>query len=300
MTPRWARPWSQQYTEIMTDNTPRLDLGTYAQGDEDWSHTDTVETLDELAVDRGPIDDRPASGDYDDEFYYATDQRVLWRWDVDADDWEAAGGLGSSSQRVPGTTYLSDADIQTLADSALDGEIDTTQLSDEAVTAAKIGAAAVDSGAIASDAVTVDELASALGTDSSNKIPGETYFEDANVDTLEAGQLSADNVVIDKDSNPSTHSAENQDVASGSTQVVFDLDDPVDVLGGYYSGERPGAVTYHFDNGSSLKIGGQSTRCEDSSGDTYSISTIFPAVDVTKLEVEFQSNDIAAWYAATV
>ena len=66
----------------MADNTPRLNLGTYAQGDKDWSHNDTVERLDELAIDRGPISSRPTSGDYDDQMYYAVDQRILWRWDA--------------------------------------------------------------------------------------------------------------------------------------------------------------------------------------------------------------------------
>ena len=38
--------WTQEHSEIMAGKTPRLNLGTYAQGDEDWSHNDTVEALD--------------------------------------------------------------------------------------------------------------------------------------------------------------------------------------------------------------------------------------------------------------
>ena len=90
----------------MTDKTPRFDLNTYVQGDENWDHTDTVEAVDKLAIDRGPISGRPASGDYDDQMYFATDQRIMWRWDTDATDWKAAGGLGSSSQAIPGTTHV--------------------------------------------------------------------------------------------------------------------------------------------------------------------------------------------------
>lgn len=89
----------------MADETPRLDLNTYKQGDTDWDHTDTVEALDEHAIARGPIEERPAEGDYDDELYYATDQRILWGWDADTGDWTARGGLGSENDPVPGTTY---------------------------------------------------------------------------------------------------------------------------------------------------------------------------------------------------
>ena len=75
---------------------------------------DTVEALDELAIDRGPISSRPTSGDYDDQMYYAVDQRILWRWDAGSSDWNAAGGLGVSSQRLPVTSYLDAVDVSTL------------------------------------------------------------------------------------------------------------------------------------------------------------------------------------------
>lgn len=89
----------------MSDETPRLNLDTFEQGDTDWDHTDTVEALDEHAIARGPIAERPSEGDYDDELYYATDQRILWGWDAGAADWTARGGLGSEDDPVPGTTY---------------------------------------------------------------------------------------------------------------------------------------------------------------------------------------------------
>lgn len=82
----------------MADETPRLNLGTYEQGDENWSHTDTVEAVDEHAIARGPIEDRPDQGEYDDELYYAVDQRVLWRWDEGESDWQIGGGTGSADQ----------------------------------------------------------------------------------------------------------------------------------------------------------------------------------------------------------
>lgn len=89
----------------MPDKTPRLNLDTYAEGEESWSHTDTVEAVDEYAIDRGPIKDRPDTGDYDDELYHATDQRITWRWDVDDSDWKAIAGMGSEESPLPGTTY---------------------------------------------------------------------------------------------------------------------------------------------------------------------------------------------------
>lgn len=96
----------------MSDETPRLGLNTFEQGEQDWDHTDTVETLDQSAIVRGPIADRPSEGDYDDELYCAVDQRILWRWDEDDSDWYAACGLGVEDQPVPGETYLETASVE--------------------------------------------------------------------------------------------------------------------------------------------------------------------------------------------
>ena len=80
----------------MGEETPRFGLDVYEPGDTDWDHSDTVEAVDELAIDRGSIEDRPESGSYDDELYLAIDQRLLWRWDADESDWTIAGGLGDT------------------------------------------------------------------------------------------------------------------------------------------------------------------------------------------------------------
>ncbi|ELY52946.1 right-handed parallel beta-helix repeat-containing protein [Natronolimnohabitans innermongolicus] len=96
----------------MADRTPRLDLGTFEPGDE-WDHTDTVEAVDEHAIVRGPIADRPASGEYDDELYHATDQGITWRWDDASGDWVHFGGTGSADQPVPGTSHFAEARVET-------------------------------------------------------------------------------------------------------------------------------------------------------------------------------------------
>ncbi|MFA9426540.1 glycosyl hydrolase family 28-related protein [Natronorubrum sp. A-ect3] len=94
----------------MGDRTPRLGLGTFEDG-EAWDHTDTVEAVDEHAIVRGPIADRPASGEYDDELYHATDQGITWRWDVSSEDWVYFGGQGCSDQPVPGTSHFDAAQL---------------------------------------------------------------------------------------------------------------------------------------------------------------------------------------------
>ena len=98
----------------MANQTDRFDLQTFDDGETNWDHTDTVEALDELAIDRGPIAARPSTGSYDDELYLATDQRILWRWDANAADWKAGSGLGSESQPVPGTSHFEALEAESL------------------------------------------------------------------------------------------------------------------------------------------------------------------------------------------
>ncbi|MEF8870156.1 MAG: glycosyl hydrolase family 28-related protein [Haloarculaceae archaeon] len=76
----------------MVEETPRLGLHTYGRGDEGWDHTDTVEALDEHAIVRGPLAERPSEGRYDDELYHATDQGTTWRWDRSTGEWSYFGG----------------------------------------------------------------------------------------------------------------------------------------------------------------------------------------------------------------
>lgn len=84
----------------MANPTDRLDLNRYGAGDSNWSHSDTVETVDELAIERGAIADRPTSGNYDDELYLATDQQILYRWNETATDW-IVEGVGSETDPLP-------------------------------------------------------------------------------------------------------------------------------------------------------------------------------------------------------
>ncbi|MGQ3411842.1 glycosyl hydrolase family 28-related protein [Natrinema sp. LN54] len=97
----------------MAGETPRLGLGIFEQGD-DWDHTDTVEAVDEHAIVHGPIAERPAAGEYDDELYHATDQGITWRWDAASGDWEYFGGQGSADRPVPGTSHFEAATIGSL------------------------------------------------------------------------------------------------------------------------------------------------------------------------------------------
>lgn len=94
------------------------EAGTTAGSGNPDGHNDTVQLFDELGIDRGPIADRPTSGTYDDEFYYAVDQRTLWRWDATSTDWNAAAGLGTSAAPIPGTSHFASVstDQRTVAD----------------------------------------------------------------------------------------------------------------------------------------------------------------------------------------
>lgn len=90
----------------MVEQSPRFGLNTgYEQGEDNWSHNDTVNFLDEIAEERGPIADRPSSGTYDTEVYHATDENLYYRWDESGSEWNAIAGKGSEGSPLPGTAY---------------------------------------------------------------------------------------------------------------------------------------------------------------------------------------------------
>ena len=78
----------------MPDPTPRFGLDTFAENESPWSYTDTVEFVDEHAIERGDIGDRPTSGDYVGEFYFAEDELTLYRWN--GSSWDVALSLSHS------------------------------------------------------------------------------------------------------------------------------------------------------------------------------------------------------------
>lgn len=89
----------------MVEETPRFGLHRYETGDTDWSHGDLVDFVDRRAIEVGSIADRPSTGEYDDELYFATDQGILWRWDADDEDWHGVAGRGSETRPLPGTVH---------------------------------------------------------------------------------------------------------------------------------------------------------------------------------------------------
>lgn len=111
----------------MATNTPRFGLGRFDEGENGWDHTDTVNLLDEYSINRGPIADRPTSGDYDDQMYYATDQGLLWRWDSTASDW-TTDNFGTDTEPVPGTSYFNEL----FSNGLTTGDIDANNVNGDA------------------------------------------------------------------------------------------------------------------------------------------------------------------------
>jgi hypothetical protein len=99
----------------MASTTTRFNLDTYAAGDDNWSHTDTVQFVDENAIETDTLANRPANGNYSDELYFATDVRILYRWDSGTTTWNAVAGLGGSSNRISETQYIDVLDSNSIA-----------------------------------------------------------------------------------------------------------------------------------------------------------------------------------------
>ncbi len=164
------------------------------------------------------VPERFADGDLADLDPQNAEVGVLTADDLRANTIAGRGGplQWSTDQDANGNdlTGLGAVGATTLSPGSMSEQIGTTQLSNEAVTAAKIAAAAVESGAIASsavgsdaiatdavgsdaiasDSVTVDELAAALGTTSENRVPGTTHFENTKHEALEAKTIANDRI----------------------------------------------------------------------------------------------------------
>jgi len=70
----------------MPTPTDRFALDTFDPG-ESWDHTDTVQFLDEIAVARDTVANRPTSGTYDGEIFFATDEEIFYQWDATGTQW---------------------------------------------------------------------------------------------------------------------------------------------------------------------------------------------------------------------
>lgn len=84
------------------------------------------------------------------------------------------------------------AETDALDAAKVDLPIGTADLSDDAITAAKIAVAAVGQEAIGENAVGVDELLDGLGTSESNPVPGTTHMESASADNVSATNTDTD------------------------------------------------------------------------------------------------------------
>lgn len=95
--------------------TPYHELNDWEPGDTDWNHTDLVNHVEAHTPKLNPLADRPSSPPVG-RLYYATDVRHLTRYDpdhpyADADGWVVIGGVGTSTDPLPGTTYLETLDV---------------------------------------------------------------------------------------------------------------------------------------------------------------------------------------------
>lgn len=104
----------------MPEQTERLGLWTFEDGDTDWDHTDTVTLFDRLAIQRDSITERPETGAYPNQLFYATDpdELALYRWDADAGEW-------AMELVAPENIQPEDLGFDTATQGELDGHADT-------------------------------------------------------------------------------------------------------------------------------------------------------------------------------
>lgn len=89
----------------MVTTSTRFSLDKYSAGEDGWSHSDLVDHVDEYSVGRDTKANRPASGDYDNQLFLATDEPNLYRWDDGNSQWvQVTSQVDSDTQSGDGTT----------------------------------------------------------------------------------------------------------------------------------------------------------------------------------------------------
>ena len=98
----------------MAGKTPNHELNTYEPGDENWSHSADMETIEERLVVRAPESDREDYEPYEDAIFVATDTGAVydgdgWRWveasrrydELDADEAEIGSCVVDEHLSIP-------------------------------------------------------------------------------------------------------------------------------------------------------------------------------------------------------
>lgn len=103
----------------MVNYTPYHGLANWGPGDQVWDHSDLVEHVEATTPKSAPYSERPSSPPTG-RLFWATDYRLLFRYDpnhqyADPDGWVILGGTGISTNPRPGTTYLTNVDVDATA-----------------------------------------------------------------------------------------------------------------------------------------------------------------------------------------
>ena len=169
--------------------TTFVDTGEFSQGVQDLFANANVKQVD-------VVSSLPSSGDYTGQVVFLTTDNQLYRWTGSA--WTAA---------VPSTEItgqLTNAQLAAIDAAKLDGQITTTQITDDAITTPKINAGAVSSAEIAAGAIVADKIASnavttakiEAGAVTANEIAGATITGNKIVaNTITGGLLSTAGII---------------------------------------------------------------------------------------------------------
>ena len=125
-------------------------------------------------------------------------------------------------------------------------------------------------------------------------------------DSVTTGEAVADNLVLSSDqvANISVHSGDQVTVSGNSTQTIFDLASPTNVLGGSIFGGLITNLTYTFSDESTYtfsdNIRGETRGTTQDS--EYTIETVFSAHEVTKIEFDNRIGDdqVYGWRVLTI
>ena len=130
----------------------------------------------------------------------------------------------------------------------------------------------------------------------------ERVFESIDARSASVESLVANNVVVDEGSDLSFHKGDLVDVDAGSTETIFDVTEPVDIVHGTVHGTFASFIRVEFGDGTTKDVYDGRRRARDDEDNIFETAPLPSCKDVVKLEFKNDGGRTLTygWEVATI